>query len=86
MLDPLGRQEVLAVALRLNRAQGVTVVAVTHFMREALDADRIVIMDGGRIALWGPPRAVFQQGERLRALHLDAPHVSACLLYTSRCV
>lgn len=77
MLDPLGRQEVLAVARRLNREQGVTVVAVTHFMREALDADRLVIMDGGRIVLEGPPRAIFQQGERLRELHLDAPHVSA---------
>jgi energy-coupling factor transport system ATP-binding protein len=77
MLDPLGRQEVLAVARRLNRAQGVTVVAVTHFMREALDADRVVIMAGGRVALEGPPRAIFQQEERLVELQLAPPHVSA---------
>jgi len=77
MLDPLGRQEVLSVARRLHREQGVTVVAVTHFMREALDADRVVIMAGGRVVMQGPPRAIFQQGEQLRQLQLDAPHVSA---------
>ncbi len=77
MLDPIGRQEVLEVARRLNRERGVTVVAVTHFMREALEADRIVVMDAGRIALQGPPRALFQQPDRLRQLHLDLPHASA---------
>lgn len=77
MLDPLGRQEVLGVARRLHREQGVTVVAVTHFMREALDADRVIIMAGGQIVMEGPPRAIFQQGERLRKFQLDAPHVSA---------
>ncbi len=77
MLDPLGRQEVLDVARRLNRERGVTVVAVTHFMREAVEADRIVVMDGGRIALQGTPREIFRQGDRLRELHLDLPHASA---------
>jgi energy-coupling factor transporter ATPase len=77
MLDPLGRKEVLEVTRRLNRERGVTVVAVTHFMREAMEADRIVIMAEGRIALQGPPRELFQQGERLRQLHLDLPHASA---------
>ena len=77
MLDPLGRKEVLEVARRLNRDRGVTVVAVTHFMREALEADRIVVMDEGRIALQGPPRELFQQADRLRELHLDLPHASA---------
>jgi energy-coupling factor transport system ATP-binding protein len=77
MLDPLGREEVLAVARRLNREQGVTVIAVTHFMREALEADRIVVMAEGRVALEGSPRALFQQPDRLRALHLDLPHASA---------
>ncbi|HAJ34632.1 MAG TPA: energy-coupling factor transporter ATPase, partial [Chloroflexi bacterium] len=76
MLDPVGRAEVLAIARRLNREQGVTIVAVTHFMREAVDADRVVILDQGRVALTGPPRTIFQQVERLRSLHLDAPHVS----------
>jgi energy-coupling factor transport system ATP-binding protein len=77
MLDPLGRGEVLGVARRLNREQGVTVVAVTHFMAEALEADRVVVMEKGRIALEGPPRAVFQMGARLAALHLDLPPVAA---------
>ena len=56
MLDPLGRSEVLEIVRRLHREQGVTIVAVTHFMREAVDADRIVILDQGRVALQGPPR------------------------------
>jgi energy-coupling factor transport system ATP-binding protein len=77
MLDPLGRQEVLDVARRLNRERGVTVVAVTHFMREAVEADRVVVMDGGRIALQGTPREIFRQEDRLRELHLDLPHASA---------
>ena len=84
MLDPLGRTEVLAIARRLNREQGVTLVAVTHFMREAVDADRIVILDQGRVALAGPPREIFQQVERLRSLHLDAPHVSELALELRR--
>ena len=77
MLDPIGRKEVLEVARRLNRERGVTVIAVTHFMREALEADRMVVMAAGRIALEGPPRALFQQADRLRELHLDLPHASA---------
>lgn len=76
MLDPRGRKEVLEVAHRLNREQGVTVIAVTHFMREALDADRIVIMADGQIVLEGPPRVIFQQIDRLRELHLDVPAIS----------
>ncbi len=77
MLDPIGRKEVLEVARRLNRERGVTVIAVTHFMREALEADRMVVMAEGRIALQGPPRELFQQADRLRQLHLDLPHASA---------
>lgn len=76
MLDPLGRREVLEVAHRLNREQGVTIVAITHFMREALDADRIVVLSEGQVVMDGTPRAIFTQGERLRALHLDVPHIT----------
>ena len=61
MLDPLGRREVLEVAHRLNKEQGVTVIAVTHFIREAVAADRIVVMVDGQIALQGPPRAIFSR-------------------------
>lgn len=73
MLDPLGRQEVLETVRRLNHEQGVTVVAITHFMSEAVEADRVVIMAEGRIALEGTPRSLFRQAERLRALALDVP-------------
>jgi energy-coupling factor transport system ATP-binding protein len=76
MLDPLGREEVLEVAHRLNKEQGVTVVAITHFMREAVDADRVVVMAEGQIALEGTPRELFRQSERLRELQLDVPPVT----------
>ncbi|MCO5210236.1 MAG: energy-coupling factor transporter ATPase [Caldilinea sp.] len=80
MLDPQGRKEVLDIAWRLNKERGVTVIAVTHFMCEAIQADRIIIMDEGQIALQGAPREVFQQIDRLRELHLDVPHVSELAL------
>lgn len=76
MLDPAGRDEVLAIARRLNREQGVTVVAITHFMREAVEADRIVVMADGQIVLEGPPRALFRQIDELRRLQLDIPPVT----------
>jgi len=80
MLDPLGRQEVLAIAQRLNREQGVTVVAVTHFMEEAVAADRVIVMDGGQIVMQGTPRALFRQADRLRELHLDIPPITELAL------
>lgn len=76
MLDPLGRKEVLAIAQRLNQEQGVTVVAITHFMHEALQADRVIVMADGQIVLEGTPRTLFQQVDKLRALHLDVPPVT----------
>ncbi|MFN8490576.1 MAG: energy-coupling factor transporter ATPase [Caldilineaceae bacterium] len=76
MLDPLGRQEVLQIARRLNKEQGVTIVTITHFMHEAIQADRIVVMAEGQIALEGTPHALFQQVDKLRALHLDVPQVT----------
>lgn len=76
MLDPLGRQEVLQAARRLNRDEGVTVVAITHFMEEAVAADRVVVMEAGEIVLQGRPREIFAQAERLRELGLDVPQVT----------
>jgi energy-coupling factor transport system ATP-binding protein len=72
MLDPKGRREVMDILTRLHR-DGVTVVLITHFMDEAVRADRIVIMDGGVIVMDGPPAEVFARSDRLRALHLDVP-------------
>lgn len=76
MLDPLGRREVLEVAHRLNRGEGVTVMAITHHMDEAVQADRVVVMEGGRVVLEGTPREVFAQMERLRELQMDVPQVA----------
>ncbi len=84
MLDPLGRQEVLDTAHRLNRAQGCTVVAITHFMREAIDADRVIVMAEGQIALQGTPREIFRQVDRLHALQLDVPQVTELSLALQR--
>lgn len=76
MLDPGGRREVLSTITRLNREEGHTIVLITHFMEEAAQADRVVVMDGGRIALQGRPREVFRETGALRALHLDIPPVT----------
>jgi energy-coupling factor transport system ATP-binding protein len=73
MLDPQGRREVLAIAHRFNREHGTTVVAITHFMHEAVDADRIIVMAGGRVAMQGTPREIFARQRELQALHLEVP-------------
>lgn len=75
LLDPLGREQVLRVARRLNE-QGVTIIAVTHFMQEAALADRVIVLDDGQIALEGTPREVFAQPDRLRELQMDVPEIT----------
>ena len=74
MLDPSGRRDVMAIAQKLNR-EGITVVWITHFMREASLAGRVIVMDKGEIALEGSPVAVFEQVDRVRALGLDVPEM-----------
>ncbi|MDT3417585.1 energy-coupling factor transport system ATP-binding protein [Brevibacillus aydinogluensis] len=73
MLDPQGRRDVLALARRLNREEGITVVNITHFPEEAVFSDRVIVMSGGRIELDGSPSEVFAQPERLQELGLDVP-------------
>ncbi len=73
MLDPRGRREVMDTILRLNRERGMTVVLITHYMEEAVLADRVVVMHEGHIVLDGVPREVFSHVEELRALELDVP-------------
>ena len=75
MLDPVGRRDVLEIARRLNREEGITIVWITHFMDEVVAADRVIVMDKGKIALQGAPREVFVQGEKIRALGLDIPEM-----------
>lgn len=73
MLDPSGRADVLNTVRGLNREQGMTVVWITHFMEEAAVADRVVVLDKGRIALDGTPAGVFSHVEEIKALGLDVP-------------
>ena len=73
MLDPVGRQEVLSTVHRLNREKGITVVLITHHMNEAENADRVIVMDDGLVAMEGTPKEVFQNVEALRAIGLTVP-------------
>lgn len=76
MLDPEGRREVMNTIHRLNKEEGITVLHITHHMDEVIGADRVLVMDQGRIVLEGSPREVFSQVELLRKLHLDVPQVT----------
>lgn len=76
MLDPNGRKEVIKAAMKLNREKGITVILITHYMEEAVDADVIFVMDEGKIAMQGAPREIFAQVDRMKELHLDVPQVT----------
>lgn len=73
MLDPVGREEVMKTVHRMNKEMGITVILVTHFMDEAVKADRVVVMDSGKIVMQGKPEEIFSQVEKLRAYGLDVP-------------
>jgi len=77
MLDPSGRAEVLSTIRMLNKQKGITVVWITHHMEEAVEADRVVVVDHGKVVMSGVPAEVFRQVERLRELHLDVPHMTS---------
>ena len=83
MLDPIGRQEVLSTVHRLNREKGITMVLITHHMNEAEEADRVIVMDGGRVAMDGTPKEVFARVEELRSMGLTVPD-TVDLLYRLR--
>lgn len=76
MLDPHGRREVLKTIQQLNREYGTTVVYITHFMDEAVSADRVVVIDGGRVLTDDVPREVFRHVEKLKEVGLDVPQVT----------
>ncbi|MDO4476138.1 MAG: energy-coupling factor transporter ATPase [Lachnospiraceae bacterium] len=76
MLDPNGRHEVVETALKLNKEDGVTVLLITHYMEEVIHADRVFVMDQGKVVLQGTPREIFSQVETLRRLRLDVPQVT----------
>ena len=76
MLDPNGRKEVLAAVHQLNRQENVTVVLITHYMEEVIDADHVIVMDGGHVVMEGTPREIFSQVETLKEYRLDVPQVT----------
>ncbi len=76
MLDPNGRKEVVRTVRELNRKEGITVLLITHYMEEVVDADRVIVMDGGKIVMDGTPREIFSQVEQLKAYRLDVPQVT----------
>lgn len=88
MLDPIGRKEVLETAHELNEKEGITIVLITHYMREAASADRIIIMNKGRIVMDGTPREIFSRGKELEELGLEVPQITELgfRLGLNRCV
>lgn len=81
MLDPKGRQEVMDTIRHLNKSMGITIVLITHYMDEAVQADRVIVMDKGSILTQGTPRQVFSKTELLKEHSLDVPQ-SVELMYT----
>ena len=76
MLDPKGRKEVVETAKKLNKEKGMTVLLITHYMEEAVDCDRVLVADQGKIALSGTPEEVFADRDKLRALGLKLPRAA----------
>lgn len=77
MLDPLGRKEVMSAIIELSKVEKITVILITHYMDEAVLADKIFVMDKGKIAMEGTPRQVFSHVEEIRELRLDVPAATA---------
>lgn len=76
MLDPNGRKEVIRAVRGLNDVEGVTVILITHYMEEIIHADKVFVMDNGRIAMQGTPREIFSRVDKLKELRLDVPQVT----------
>lgn len=76
MLDPNGRKEVLRAVRKLNEEKGVTVILITHYMEEVVFADRVFVMDNGKLVMQGTPREIFSEVEKLKELRLDVPQVT----------
>jgi len=76
MLDPVGRKEVISTVTKLNRQEGKTVILITHFMQEAVCADRVLVIEKGRIVMEGKPNEIFSQVEKLKQYGLDVPQVT----------
>lgn len=77
MLDPIGRKEVIETAKELNKKEGVTIILITHYMEEVTDADKIFVMDSGKIVMQGTPKQIFSRVEQLKAYRLGVPQVTS---------
>ena len=80
MLDPQGRQEVVSIMEKLNKEEGITILNITHYMEEAARADRVIVINDGKLALDGTPREVFKNVEKLRSMGLEAPQGNELVL------
>lgn len=76
MLDPNGRKEVVKTVRELNRKEGITVLLITHYMEEVIDADRVIVMDNGKVVMDGTPKEIFSKVEELKSYRLDVPQVT----------
>jgi ABC-type multidrug transport system ATPase subunit len=76
MLDPDGRKEVVKTVRELNRKEGITVLLITHYMEEVIDADRVIVMDNGKVVMDGNPKEIFSRVEELKSCRLDVPQVT----------
>ena len=76
MLDPVGRKEVLQAVHTLNKKKGVTIVLITHYMEEVVDADYVYVMDKGSVVMQGAPREIFSQVDILKEHRLDVPQIT----------
>ena len=76
MLDPSGRKEVLDTVMRLNKETGITVILITHYMDEAVKADRVIVMDGGTLVMDDEPKQVFKHIDKLKSIGLDVPQIA----------
>ncbi len=85
MLDPNGRKEVIRTVTELNRREGVTVVLITHYMEEVIGADRLVVMDDGKVIMDGAPREIFTRVEELKRLRLDVPQATELAYELKQC-
>ena len=85
MLDPQGREEVISTVMKLNKEYGITIILITHYMEEAVMADRVIMMDSGKVLTEGTPREVFSQVELLKQHRLDVPQATELIYKLKGC-
>ncbi|MBQ2799745.1 MAG: energy-coupling factor transporter ATPase, partial [Ruminiclostridium sp.] len=85
MLDPKGRKEIMATIKALNKEHGITVILITHYMEEAAQADRVVVIDKGKILLDDVPKKIFSQVDLLKSVGLDVPQATELMYDLRKC-